>query len=72
MITILGLIAAIFGLRCAIPVLDLAVRIARVVTPGDITTALHIMLAAVLLALAGAVLLIVRELSGWHAVRRAS
>lgn len=69
MTTILRLIAAILGLRCAIPVLELAVRIARVVTPGDIATVLHIMLGLVLLALAAAVWLIVRELSGWRAVR---
>jgi hypothetical protein len=72
MTTILRLIAAIFGLRCAIPALELAVRIAKVVTPGDVETVLYIMLSLVLLALAAAVWLIVRELSGWRAVRSTS
>jgi len=71
MTAILRLVAAIFGLRCAIPVLELAVRIARIVTPGDITAALYIMLALVLLGIVGTVWLIVRELSGWRAVRSA-
>jgi hypothetical protein len=67
--TILRLIAVIVGLRAAIPALDLAVRVARIVTPGDIATVLHIMLGVVLLALAAAVWLIVRELSGRSPVR---